>query len=368
VRPIVIVSLLSQRGDIILKEVFKLPVGRHLVDEFEDGLLVVLVRLLDEPDQLGLAPSGGGRNHIDQFDKFVANPLYELATGDYTPEYQIMKETFRDLAMALLFRKVLTWKTSSKPLGCFVKGTLVAVAPGKFKQIDQISVGDSVLAYDESAKQVFRRAVLTTYKLDYQDTLIEIVTNRGSITATSGHPFYVNFGWREARELQIGDTLFTLEGTTVYVQALTHNVVATQVYNLHVSVNNNYFVSSAEVLVHNDCYQQYKPLTFKNAKAFNKGLVDIIQGRGKPRMENGVQKRIENRTNKKWESEWDGAEEYEINVSGESNKNRILRKQTGTDADGNPVYKYGASNNHYGQEGPGPEVIPFEITPPQVKP
>jgi len=56
---------LLQRGDIILKEVFELPVGEHLVDELEDGLLIVLVELLNEPDLLcgGLVFSGHFLGH-----------------------------------------------------------------------------------------------------------------------------------------------------------------------------------------------------------------------------------------------------------------------------------------------------------------
>ncbi|MDO7908785.1 RHS repeat-associated core domain-containing protein [Paenibacillus sp. JX-17] len=91
-------------------------------------------------------------------------------------------------------------------LNCFVAGTLVETDHGS-KPIEEIQVGDKVLAQDEETgklayqpvEETFQRETSETYHIQVGDT--EIVT-------TAEHPFWViGKGWVESRNLNVGDTL-----------------------------------------------------------------------------------------------------------------------------------------------------------------
>lgn len=45
--------------------------------------------------------------------------------------------------------------------------------------------------------------------------------------------------------------------------------------------------------------------------------------------------------------DWDGASEFGVDVPGRSNEVRILRKEVGSDSNGDPMYKYGWTDDHY---------------------
>ncbi len=90
---------------------------------------------------------------------------------------------------------------------CFKEGTLVETEGG-LKPIEDIEVGDKVLAYNEETgeqaykpvKQLFRNTTAEWY---------HIYVNGEEITCTGGHPFYVAelAKFIPARELEVGTKL-----------------------------------------------------------------------------------------------------------------------------------------------------------------
>jgi len=115
--------------------------------------------------------------------------------------------------------------------------------------------------------------------------------------------------------------------------------------------NQDYFLQQITSIVPLG-FVDFEPVTIKGggkgAKQINEEVRKISNGKGTPRLdENGNQKIFENRKNTAVERKWAGASEWEVNVPGESNTFRILQKEVGTDSDGNPLYKYGWSKNHY---------------------
>ncbi|AYL93832.1 RHS repeat-associated core domain-containing protein [Mucilaginibacter celer] len=99
-------------------------------------------------------------------------------------------------------------------------------------------------------------------------------------------------------------------------------------------------------------FSGFEPVKFKDnepgAKQINKEVKKISNGGGKPRLdENGNQKVFRNDNNTSTERKWEGALEWEVDVPGKPNVYRILQKQVGTDVNGNPLYKYGWSRDHY---------------------
>lgn len=88
-----------------------------------------------------------------------------------------------------------------------------------------------------------------------------------SVTCTLEHPFFVSSTWIEAKDLKKGDSLFAITGEKIIIDFLYKfkTDTATVVYNLEVSKNHNYFVSSTQILVHNQCKIEFTTVIKKLA-------------------------------------------------------------------------------------------------------
>ncbi|MFJ9961814.1 polymorphic toxin-type HINT domain-containing protein [Streptomyces avermitilis] len=144
----------------------------------------------------------------------------------------------------------------------FPAGTRVLMGDGTTTlPIEQITVGDSVLATDPQAGTTGSRPVDDTiYTPDDEDfTGVTLAGDAGegppSLTATDRHPFWVeNQGrWADARDLNSGDTLRAPDGTGVRIDKVTHWKEPQGAYNLTVNDLHTYYVlaGTVPVLVHN---------------------------------------------------------------------------------------------------------------------
>ncbi len=134
----------------------------------------------------------------------------------------------------------------------FVAGTSVETDNGD-KAIEDICVGDRVLAYDfatgeekyEEVKSCFVRSV---------NRLVKIETSGVDIVSTPEHPYFVwNKGWLAASELRPGFQLFDDSKRPLTVIGVEPEYQLANVYNFEVNDLHNYFVSQHHVLVHNAC-------------------------------------------------------------------------------------------------------------------
>jgi hypothetical protein len=133
---------------------------------------------------------------------------------------------------------------------CFTGDTAVTTATGP-RRIQEIRTGDLVWARDEATGQQALQPVVRTMR-----RLVPAlrVVDLGLITirTTDEHPFWVEGrGWTMAGELKAGDTLRTRKGELVPIVATTRREEPTVVYNLTVDGFHTFFVSEADVLVHN---------------------------------------------------------------------------------------------------------------------
>jgi hypothetical protein len=112
-------------------------------------------------------------------------------------------------------------------LSCFTAGTLVAMADGTPRAIEQVTVGDRVLASDGTANEVvaIERPRLGSRRL--------YALNGSDFFVTAEHPFMTEEGWKSidpgalaaegsdlpAGRLSAGDRLFTLAAVAVPVGA-----------------------------------------------------------------------------------------------------------------------------------------------------
>jgi hypothetical protein len=146
----------------------------------------------------------------------------------------------------------------------------------RLKPINQINVGDEVLAFSEwkdkgkSGKMDRRLSyekvtdVYTSYKAQ---TLVHLTLDDGqTLTATEGHPFKTTDGWRDAILLKKGGKLLLKGGdgdadaerTATITDTLTEQRTL-PVFNLEVANGHTYFVGIDGELVHNSGVCKTKP-------------------------------------------------------------------------------------------------------------
>jgi RHS repeat-associated protein len=168
---------------------------------------------------------------------------------------------------------------------CFLVGTDVLMADGKTKDIEDIQLGDEVMAKDPESGEEGPRKVTRLIRTedDKHFNVLSIATEGGieKLTATYEHPFWSpsEGSWVEAGDLVSGTTLLTDDGDTVIV---TDNKAYTRratTYNLTVDDLHTYYVlaGATPVLVHNSsgC------LTMSSAIGGDSSLVKAAQQAGK---------------------------------------------------------------------------------------
>ena len=134
--------------------------------------------------------------------------------------------------------------------GCasFVAGTEVATGSGE-KAIEEVAVGDTVLAYNEETGEEGEYPVTHLFTRIAPESIV-VTVGEEAITTTPEHEFYTSNGWVEAEDLSVGDTLVRLGGKTATVTDL-ESRDSTRVYNFEVDEAHTYYVSGKELLVHN---------------------------------------------------------------------------------------------------------------------
>ncbi|MFI5709908.1 Hint domain-containing protein [Kribbella sp. NPDC051620] len=148
----------------------------------------------------------------------------------------------------------------------FLPATAVLMADGTTKRIDQVKIGDDVLAADPIDGRTGSHPVTRVIVGDGQKSLIEIsIVERknilspsfpSKIVATGGHPFFIRGtqAWVNADHLHVGDQLSPFRSLDrVTVSAVRAYGAHARVYNLTVDSAHTYYVvaGTVPVLVHN---------------------------------------------------------------------------------------------------------------------
>ncbi|MEW1700908.1 polymorphic toxin-type HINT domain-containing protein [Streptomyces sp. NPDC091278] len=148
----------------------------------------------------------------------------------------------------------------SLPCNSFVAGTKVLMADGTTKPIEDVRVGDKVLAGDPKTGETRVETVTAQIRGKGPKQLVRIAvetdTGPGFITATSRHPFWLpeKDEWADASSLHPGERIQTDDGATLRIAGAEHQMAFyAEVYNLTVSDLHTYYVLAGEtpVLVHN---------------------------------------------------------------------------------------------------------------------
>ncbi|WP_203924604.1 polymorphic toxin-type HINT domain-containing protein [Rugosimonospora africana] len=141
----------------------------------------------------------------------------------------------------------------------FDQHTGVLMANGTTEPINQVKIGDEVLATDPTTGTTAPRHVTALHlNQDTGLTDLTVATSDGSTAAlhtTQHHPFWdaTRHAWIDAADLLPGDRLHTLDGQVETVAAVHSFTQQHPMYNLTIETTHTYFViaGTTPVLVHN---------------------------------------------------------------------------------------------------------------------
>jgi RHS repeat-associated protein len=234
-------------------------------------------------DKLGLSPKEKAALALEK--------AWEEFKGFWTGVYEVFVEDFADclsgsavgcvLAVATfipggaLFRagkllakfskvqKAVQAAGTACKVSSFAPGTLVLMADGSRKPIEDVRVEDQVLATDPTTGESAAKKVTALINSSGTKNVVEITIrtesadgpDQESVIATAQHPFWAPAlrKWVDSTYLQPGTWLQTSSGTWVRVGTVKRWTAENKVYNLTVEDFHTYYVAagSADIIVHN---------------------------------------------------------------------------------------------------------------------
>jgi RHS repeat-associated protein len=167
----------------------------------------------------------------------------------------------------------------------FVPGTQVLLANGTHRAIEEVAVGDKVLATDPESGETQARPVTRLITGEGTKELVEVTVDTdgdagkatGAVVATRAHPFWVDGAgrWMDAGDLRVGDEVSTRYGERLAVVGLRAWTQVRRVYNLTVDGIHTYYVSAGggDLLVHNCAAPAPRGMTSADANIRNLSAV-----------------------------------------------------------------------------------------------
>lgn len=87
---------------------------------------------------------------------------------------------------------------------CVAQGTLVFMADGSMKRVEDVAVGDEVLSFNLSKIKIEARKVVAS-KCNGVKKVYKVSTHDREILVTDNHPFLKGWEWTETKDLKIGN-------------------------------------------------------------------------------------------------------------------------------------------------------------------
>jgi len=192
---------------------------------------------------------GGSLSVNDEYDRTVVmyshDPNYEFTVtdiGENSIIFKMLKPSSYDLNDA-----EVGWST------CFLTGTKVLMADGSHKNIEEVTVGELVLSYDETSGMLRSGRVSRIFHHASIEMPEYYLIINGGLKVTPNHRFYSDDRWVYAGDLKIGHKLFSEDKSSCYVYSIERVYVKEPCFDLEIEQYHTYFVSlsDADVLVHN---------------------------------------------------------------------------------------------------------------------
>jgi RHS repeat-associated protein len=174
--------------------------------------------------------------------------------------YESIKESVETIPILVGGEVSAGLRVAAGCLHSFVAGTQVQLADGNSKPIEDVAVGDEVLATDPETGKTSAHEVVDTIATKHDENFVEISVAgeedvKDSLSATTTHPFWSpsGGGWVDAGDLHAGMTLRTVDGRIVKITATRHFTQQQTTYDLTISGVHTYYVlaGATPVLVHN---------------------------------------------------------------------------------------------------------------------
>ena len=178
----------------------------------------------------------------------ISSIVIEVLDGDYST-YIIDMETSDTyfLSNGELSVKIVTHN-------CFPAGTKITLADGTQKNIEDLTINDKLLTWNESTGQTFEGAIGNIVKKK-EHLLIRHKTDDGNeVKSTALHKFYVKGkGWVAAQDIVLEDVLVNRDGNETLVIEKETIVGEVEVYHI-LDVKDNHTYYAENLLVHNFKY------------------------------------------------------------------------------------------------------------------
>ena len=215
------------------------------------GAGVVLVKIaLDTVSGAAVAIAIGG--YVSGIKSMLAGNSFWEGLGNYLGSVNYADVLLTSFAFAAVTAAISSAIAFSQ---CFKEGTLVATEDG-LKPIEEIEVGDKVLAYDEETGEQAYKEVVRLFRNETEEWY-HITANDEEIVCTGGHPFYSTKynKFVAAKDLETDDKLLFSNGEYGIINHIEVEVLSKPqtTYNFEVEDFHTYYVGENEVLTHNKC-------------------------------------------------------------------------------------------------------------------
>ncbi|MFA5106724.1 MAG: polymorphic toxin-type HINT domain-containing protein [Patescibacteria group bacterium] len=211
------------------------------------------------PDKTGYRPGEKVTLNVavtDKDKKPVAAQVNLAAVDEAL--FHVVPYSWQPKILDSLYRNVTVWPLSgasdyalleqgAERGGCFGADTAILMADKKTKPIQDIRVGDIVLASAGDGTAAVKPAVVQGTSVHLVNTYLVI---NDSLVVTPEHPLFANDRWQPAGNLKTGDLLLGSDGKTKPIESVvTAGERSIPVYNLVVGTYHTYFANG--FLAHN---------------------------------------------------------------------------------------------------------------------
>jgi len=128
---------------------------------------------------------------------------------------------------------------------CFLAGTPILMADGSLKPIENVKVGDALIAFDEKTK-TFKEDKVLNFFVHHTNKYLLI---NDYLKVTANHPVYHDGKWKAIGKLKVGDNILNAKGEPEPIVSMKKIKEKVTVYNLEVNPYHTYVAGG--IVAHN---------------------------------------------------------------------------------------------------------------------